>query len=133
MSAKVHRPIDAQGEYQKIGPGVWRKWNPVLGLYTTLTVEYDAKGNRKAFHVKHEHPAKVLEAIIDRNVAMQNSWKGSYRGDLVTQTTSLPIAVHSQIMKQCGYEQGQGYDEKRFKQIINSRENYKLKTVPGNI
>lgn len=116
-------------DFVQVAPNVYRKWNAILGLRTTVTFD-NVNGK---IHVRHDQPKKLITAVLDRNVSMQNDWKGKFGADLITQTTSMPIAVHSQIMKQCGHKPGQGYDEKKFKQIINDRDNYKLKTVPGRI
>jgi hypothetical protein len=115
--------------FRKIAPDTYQKWNAVLGVRTTVT--FDREGRR--IHVRHDQPKQMIADVLDRNVAMQNDWKGRFGGDLVTQTASLPIVVHSQIMKQCGFQPGQGYDEKKFRQIMNDRDNYKLKCVPGKI
>lgn len=125
------RPITL--EYKKVGPGLYRKWNPTLGVYSTIQVNYDSNGRRTGFTHSIAQPDYILQQILDRNVAMQNSWKGKFGGDVVTQTTSLPIAVHQQIMAQCGFQAGHGYDEKKFRSILNDRDNYKLKTIPGRI
>lgn len=124
------RPITL--EYKKVGAGRWLKWNPILFMYSELIANYE-NGRVKSYTVRRWQPDWVLKATLDRNVAMQNDWKGRYGGDLITQTSSLPIAVHAQIMEQCGFKPGQGYDEKKFRQILNDRDNYKLKTVPGRI
>lgn len=125
------RPIEL--EYKKVGPGHWRKWNPLMGIYSTLRANYDSRG--KVVSITHaiEQPDWVLQQILDRNVAMQNSWKGKFGGDVITQTSSLPIAVHQQIMAQCGFQKGQGYDEDKFRKILNDRDYYKLKCVPGKL
>lgn len=75
----------------------------------------------------------MIQSALDRNVAMQNAAKASFRDDYVTQAASLPIAVHRQIMAACGFQPGQGYDEKKFRAILNDRDYYKLKCVPGKL
>lgn len=125
------RPI--QGEYKKVGPGKWVKWNPVLMIRSTLEAVYNSSGKITAWNVRREQPRAVIDAVLERNVALQNDGKRRYDADLIHQQTSIPIAVHAQIMEQCGFQPGHGYDEKKFKQIINDRDNYKLKTVSGTI
>lgn len=117
-----------ESEYRKIAPNVYRKWNPLTQIRTTITYFWEA--GVKKMHVRHDQPKQFIQTVLDSNVDMQNSFKG-YKHDIITQTTRLPIAVHAQIMDQCGFKAGQGYDEKKFKQILNDRDNYKLKTVPG--
>lgn len=130
-AAKPHRPVE--GEYKKVGPGRWQKWNPILMVLSTLEAEYNTSGEIVRWHTRIQQPRAVQQAILDHNVDRQNSWKGRYGGDLITQTTSLPIAIHQQVMEQCGFQKGHGYDEKKFAQIMNDRDNYKLKCVPGRI
>ena len=113
--------------FTRIAPGTYQKWNAVLGVRTTVTFD------RGKIHVRHEQPRQLVNDVLDRNVAMQNDFKGRYGADLITQTTSLPLVVHSQIMAQCGFQPGHGYDEKKFRRIMNDRDNYKLKCVSGKI
>lgn len=116
--------------YKFLGNGHYVKWNPVLGVKSELLIW---KENGKTMvTVRHSQPPKLVQSILDLNVARQNSFTG-YKGKEMVQATSIPQAQHKQIMKQCGFQAGHGYDEKKFKQIVNSRENYKFKTVPGNI
>ncbi len=119
--------------FKRTGPGTYQKWNAVLGVRTTITFVPARDGGGRKIHVRHDQPRQVIADVLDRNVAMQNDFKGRYGGDLITQTASLPIVVHSQIMAQCGFQPGQGYDEKKFRAILNDRDNYKLKCVPGKI
>ena len=129
---KPHRPIE--GEYTKVAAGKWVKWNPILRIRSTIqAVEWDSKGRATKFTVYREQPKEDIQAIVDLNVAMQNADKGNHVHDLITQTSRMPITVHQQIMQQCGWQPKHGYDEKKFRQILNDRDNYKLKTVAGNI
>lgn len=129
---KTGRPID--GEFKKVGSGRWAKWNPILRIRTVLEVsEYDGRGQPLAFRVYRQQPREDIEAILDLNVQTQNSWKGRYGADLGTQTTRIPIVIEQQIKEKCGFIPGQGYDEKKFRQIVNDRDYYKLKTVTGRI
>jgi len=82
--------------------------------------------------VRHEQPKQLIQGVLDMNIARQNDFTG-FKGKEMYQATSLPIAIHEQIKKKCGFQPGHGYDEKKFRQIINDRDNYKLKTVPGRI
>lgn len=115
--------------FRQIAPDTFQKWNAALGVRTTLT--FDRAG--KKIHVRHDQPRAVIAAVLERNVAMQNGAKASFKDDVVTQVASLPIAVHRQVMAQCGFEPGHGYDEKKFRAILNDRDNYKLRCVPGKI
>lgn len=118
------------GGFTYIGPGTYQKWDSVLGIRTT--VKFEGEGDQKLVHVRHEQPKQVIQDILDLNVARQNAFSG-YGGDMMHQTSSIPLTVHSQIMKQCGNIPGVGYDQKKFSQILNDRDYYKLKTVPGRI
>lgn len=129
--SKPPRPIEL--EYKKVGPGRWVKWNPILMLWSILEAERDSNGKLVRWHSKHVQPKEVTDAIIDFNVAQQNAWKGNFGSDVITQTSRLPIPIHRQIMEQCGYQPGHGYDEVKFKKILNDRDYYKLKTVPGRL
>lgn len=82
--------------FRKIGPDTYRKWNAVLGVRTTLTFD---RQNRK-IHVRQEQPRALIAAVLERNVALQNGAKSSFKDDYVTQAASLPIAVHRQVMAQ---------------------------------
>jgi hypothetical protein len=115
--------------FRQIGPDTYQKWNGALGVRTTIRFDRAAR----QIHVRHDQPAWLVDAVLDRNVALQNAAKASFKNDLVTQTTSMPIAVHRQVMAQCGFQPGHGYDEKKFRRIMNDRDNYKLKTIPGRI
>lgn len=126
----MSRPIEL--EYKKVGAGKWQKWNPVLNVLSTIEAEYE-NGRIVRYRVSRQQPKWFIDAVLDRNVAMQNSFKGTYGDDLVTQTTSMPIVVQQQVMEQCGFKAGQGYDEKKFRQIMNDRDYYKLKTIPGKL
>lgn len=129
---KPNRPIEL--EYTKVGPGKWVKWNPILRIRSTLeAIKWDSNGKATEFRVLREQPKADIQAVIDFNVAMQNSAKRNFAGDLITQTTCIPTTVHQSLMEQCGYQPKHGYDEKRFRQLMNDRDYYKLKTVPGKI
>ena len=109
--------------YKQIGPGVYQKWNALLGIRTTLTFA-DGK-----IHVKKE---QRVEETLDLNVAQQNDFR-SFKGMDGYIGTRIPLVEHEKIMERCGHEKGKGYDVKKFKQIVNDRDNYKFKLVPGRI
>lgn len=109
--------------FHQIGPGTYQKWNELLGIRTTIKFQ-DGK-----IHVKHE---QRIDDVLDLNVAQQNNFY-SFKGVDSFQGTRIPLVEHRKIMKQCGYQQGKGYDQKKFKQIVNDRDNYKFRTVPGKI
>ncbi len=115
--------------FRRIGPDTYRKWNAALGVRTTVTFDRAAR----KIHVRHDQPRALVEAVLERNVALQNGAKRSFKDDYVTLAASLPIAVHRQIMAQCGFQPGHGYDEKKFRAILNDRDYYKLRCVPGKI
>lgn len=119
-------------EYKKVGPGHYMKWNPVLGVRSQIWVTPSAIPGKVDVHTRHDQPKQLVEDILDRNVAMQNDFSG-YRGKDIVQGTAIPLVQHKQIMKQCGFQAGHGYDEKRFKQIVNDIDYRKFKTVPGKI
>jgi hypothetical protein len=115
--------------FRQIAPGVYQKWNALMGIRTTVTFSPDGK----TMHVRHDQPKKLIRDVLNRNVALQNSGKSAHANDLITPVTSMPITVHKQVMQKCGFKPGQGYDVKKFRQIVNDRDYYKLKTVPGRI
>lgn len=114
-------------EFRQIAPGVYQKYNHILCIRTTVTFRDGL------MHVKHEQPKEIIEDILDLNVKRQNDFAGYGKGDNLYQATSMPLAVHAQVMKACGHEPGKGYDVKKFKQIVNDIDYRKLKTVPGRI
>lgn len=109
--------------FRQIGAGLYVKWNPLLGIRTTVRFE------NGLMHVKHE---QRVDDVLDLNVAQQNDFTG-YRGKDLVQATRIPMVEHRKIMARCGFEPGAGYDVKKFKQIINDRDYSKFKTVPGKI
>ncbi|MGE3476968.1 MAG: hypothetical protein AB7H70_14295 [Rhodospirillaceae bacterium] len=109
--------------FRQIGPGLYVKWNPVLGIRTTVRFE------NGLMHVKHE---QRVDDVLDLNVAQQNDFTG-YRGKELVQATRIPMIEHRKIMERCGFQAGAGYDLKKFKQILNDRDYCKFKTVPGKI
>lgn len=116
--------------FVQIAPDTYQKWNAALQIRTTIF--FHGVGEDRKMTVRHEQPKKVIASILDRNVAMQNDFSG-YKGKDGFQATSLPISVHKQVMKMCGHQPGHGFDEKKFKQIMNDGDYSKLKTVPGKI
>ena len=80
-------------------------------------------------HVREE---QNVERLIELNKIQQNDFTG-YRGKLLTQVTRIPEVIHNDIMRKCGYVPGQGYDKKKFKQLLNDPDNRFLKTVPGKL
>lgn len=113
--------------FVQVGPGTYQKWNPALGIRTTVIFKDGF------MHVRHEQPKQLIADILDLNVKRQNDFKGYGKGDDMFQATSLPWAIHKQVMAKCGFKEGQGYDIKKFKQIMNDSDYSKLKVVPGKI
>lgn len=114
-------------DFKQIGPGLYRKWNPQTRIRTTVKFE---GGN---MHVRHEAHPEDTQAILDFNVMRQNDHKG-FKDQEIYQASSIPSHIYwGQIMPKCGFKNGQGFDERKFKQILNDRDNYKLKCVPGKI
>lgn len=109
--------------FRRAGPGLYVKWNPVLGIRTTVRFE------GALMHVRHE---QRVDDVLDLNVAQQNDFAG-YRGKELVQATRIPLVEHRKIMARCGFVPGQGYDVKKFRQIVNDRDFCKFRTVPGNI
>lgn len=119
-------------DFVKVGPGKYQKWNPMTQVRTTLIFQHNSNGTMTVTE-RVEQPKQIVADIIDLNVKQQNEHDGRYGGDLITQQTRIPLSVHRQLMKQCGYQPGHGYDEKKYRQILNDRDHYKLKTVSGTI
>jgi hypothetical protein len=113
-------------DFKMIGPGTYQKWNPKTLVRTTVKFDGDL------MHVRHEQPKWVQDTILEDNVARQNSFGGYGNADSF-HGMRAPMPVWQQIMKRCGFKQGQGYDEKKLKQIVNDSDYSKLKVVPGKI
>lgn len=111
--------------FRKAGDGVFQRYNAVLGILSTYHFDH-ASGK---VSVRQE---QRIDDILDFNVMQQNEHRG-FKGDGLHQATRIPTVEYWKIMKQCGFTPGQGYDERKFRQILNDRDNYKLKTVPGRI
>lgn len=109
--------------FRQIGPGLYVKWNPTLGVRTTVHFE------NGLIHVKHE---QRIDDVLDLNIAQQNAFDG-YRGKDLVQATRIPMVEHRKIMQACGFQPGHGYDVKAFKRIVNDRDYCKFKTVPGKV
>lgn len=116
--------------FKCIAPDTYQKWNELLGVRTTLW--FHGVGAERKVTVRHEQPKQLIADILDMNVTRQNDFKG-FKGVEMYQGTSVPLAVHAQIKKMCGFQPGHGYDEKRYKRIVNDSDYQKLRTVPGKI
>lgn len=118
-------PVSAMFDlsFRQIGPGTYVKWNPVLGIRTTVRFESGV------CHVKHE---QRVDDVLDLNVAQQNNFEG-FRGKDLVQAARIPLVEHRKIMARCGFAPGAGYDVKKFKQILNDRDFCKFKTIPGKL
>ena len=114
-------------EFKVVGPGHYVKYNPLLGIKTTVVLE--GSGETRTMHVKHE---QEVEDILDLNVAQQNDFSG-YKGKELVQATRIPMIEHRKIMERCGFQAGHGYDEKVFKRLLNDSDYSKFKVVPGKI
>ena len=117
-------------QFVQIGPKTYRKYNPLTGIRTT--VQFSGNGDEYAMHIKHETELNVQSDMLDLNVAQANDFSG-YKGRDMFQATRIPLVEYQKIMKRCGHVPGQGHDEKKFKQILNSNEYSKLRCVPGKI
>jgi hypothetical protein len=114
--------------YKQIGPGHYVKWNDALKIRTTLKFEGDK------IHVRHDQPKWVMQTILDDNVSLQNSFsRKSYKGQELYQGARIPLPVFMQLRKESGFVPGQGYDEKKFRSLLNDRDYYKLKVTPDKI
>lgn len=115
--------------FKQVAPGTYVKWNPVLGIRTTMWITPSSTPGKVDVHTKHE---QRVDEILDMNVKLANDFSG-YKGKELVQATRIPITEHRKIMKQCGFQAGQGYDQKRFARILNDPEFSKFKVVPGKI
>ena len=115
--------------YEKVGNGHFVKWNPLLGIKSTLLIEPSGIAGKVNVTTRRE---QYVGDILDLNVKQQNDFSG-YKGKELFQGSRIPIVQHQRIMEKCGFKPGQGYDEKKFRQILNDRDFYKLKTVPGKL
>lgn len=115
--------------YVQVGIGRYVKHNPILGVTSYLTVEPSGKPGKVNVHVRHE---QRVDDTLDLNVYQQNEFR-SFKGMDGYQATRIPLVEHRKIMQQCGFQAGHGYDEKKFKQIVNDSDFRKFKIVPGRI
>lgn len=113
--------------FRKIAANTYHRYNGLTQIHTIVEIEHigNGKANLKVKHVQE------VEQMLENNVRLQNDFQG-YKGRDLVQATAIPLIEHRKIMKQCGFEKGQ-YDRKRFKQIINSSDYSKFRTVPGKI
>lgn len=109
--------------FKRIAPNIYQKWNAAQGIRTTIHFDGDK------IHVRHEQP---VAAVLDLNVKLANDFSG-YKGKELVLGSRIPITEHRKIMKQCGFQPGHGYDQKRFARILNDSDYRKFKTVPGKI
>jgi hypothetical protein len=119
LAGIVRRP----NETLKVFPNGFIRYNHISGKRITVKIEAGT------LHVREE---QNVEKLIELNKTQQNDFTG-YRGKLLTQLTRIPEVIHNDFMRKCGFVPGQGYDEKRFKQLINDPDHRYLKTVPGKI
>ena len=115
---------------RKVGPGTFQRYNHQLGILTTMEIEHLPGGGKKV----HVNQQQRVDDILDLNVYQQNHCDAPKEG--LRQATRIPVIEHRKIMKQCGLDEKKpqdGYDEKKFRQIVNDRDFYKFKTVSGRI
>jgi hypothetical protein len=125
----VEVPKTGDGQFKCVGPGKYVKWNPVLGIRTILLVEPSTTPGKVNVHVRYE---QEVSNVLDFNLHQQNEFRG-FKGMDGYVGVRIPIVERNKVMEKCGFKPGQGYDEKKFKQIVNDRDFYKFKTVPGKI
>lgn len=118
-------------QYRKVGPGKYYKYNPVLGIHSTLWILKSASGRAGEVDIHTMHEQDVGE-VLDLNVMQQNNHAG-FKGQDMYQGTRIPMVEYRKIMKRCGFVPGQGYDQKKFRQILNDSDYSKLRCVPGKI
>lgn len=112
------------GQWVQIGRGTYQKYNPTLGIRTTVRMEESGVPGKINLHTKHE---QYVGGIIELNKRQQNDFKG-FKGDLMTQVARIPLVEHRKIMQRCGLERGQ-YDQKKFRQILNDPDYKYFKTI----
>lgn len=114
-----------QGNYKRIGPRTYQKYDPVMGVRTTIWIE-DA-GNGKV-NIKKRHEQRT-DDIIALNKLQANSF-GGFKQNLMTQTARVPVTIWSDFMRKCGQDKRTGeYDKKRLTRILNDSDYKHLKTV----
>lgn len=116
-------------QFQVVGPGHYVKYNPLTGVRTTVI--FEGKGDVRNMTVRHEQAISVQNSILDLNVARQNDFNGY--GDGLYQASSIPLVAFEQVKKKCGFQPGYGMDPVAFKKLLNDRDYYKFKTVPGRV
>lgn len=116
-------------QFQVVSPGHYVKFNPLTGVRTTVLLE--GSGDTRKMTVRHDQALSVQKAILDLNVARQNDFAGY--GEGVYQASSIPLVAFEQVKKKCGFQPGYGMDPVAFKRLLNDRDYYKFKTVPGRV
>lgn len=115
-------------EYRKIGPGTYQRFSPITGIRTTIYLE-TLPGGKRNMTIKQEQD---VEHIIARNTFLQNNFSGYDKN--LHQVASVPLVWDNEFKRLSGQVNGKGeYDEKKYKSLLNDRDYYRFKTVPGKI
>ena len=100
------------------------KFHPGTGIKTRIIFDHQ---NGKVIVRK----TQVVQNIIEANLAEQSEFNG-FKGDRPYRVARIPWLERNKLMERCGYENGE-YDETKYNAILDDRDNYKLKTIPGKI
>jgi hypothetical protein len=100
------------------------RFNPATGIKTYIVFDHK---NGKVIVRK----TQVVQNLVDLNLAEQAEFNG-FKGDRPYRVARIPWVERNKMMEACGYQDGE-YDEAKYNAILDDRDNYKLKTIPGRI
>lgn len=72
-----------------------------------------------------------VDRLIDANLAEQADFTG-FKGDRPYRVARVPWIERQKMMEACGLQNGE-YDEAKYNAMLDDRDNYKMKTIPGRI
>lgn len=98
--------------------------NPQTGIRTYIVFDH---ANGKVIIRKTQRVDRIVEA----NLAEQAEFTG-FKGDRPYRVARVPWLERQRMMEACGLENGE-YDETKYNRLLDDRDNYKLKTIPGRI
>lgn len=115
-------------DYRKTEKHVFEKVDPRTRVKTRMIFDH-ASGEIKVQKIQDPH---AVQALVDMNKEARDSHR-RYNGNGMTKVSSIPLVEWQKIMARCGNQPGIGYDQEKFRKIINDGDYAKLRTVPGRI
>ena len=103
--------------------------------YDDLTgVETWIRRDGNKLHVRELIRQELVDQMMDQNSIARSQWtswsdKRHKEGALVA---SIPIPIHRQMMRECGWQNGD-YDRAKYRRMLNDMDNAKFRLVDGRI